>query len=61
MSSWEGLPRGTIRGYSMALVDMLERMLHPDSRWRPCAAEIEEACTEDRQDELNFNSFSDME
>ena len=60
MSRWRGLPRGTIRGYSVDLVDLINRMLHPDPRRRPCAAAIEEACTEEKQDDLNFNSFTDM-
>ena len=60
MSHWRGLPRGTIRGYSADLLDLMGRMLNPDHRMRPSAHEIEEECTEEKQDEINFNSFTDM-
>ena len=60
MSSWRGLPQGTIRGYSCDLVDLIGRMLHPDPRRRPSAAQLEAECTEEKQDEINFNSFTDL-
>ena len=45
MSRWRGLPRGTIRGYSSDLVDLIGRMLDPDYRRRPRAKEIRAECT----------------
>ena len=60
MSGWSGLAKGTIRGYSCDLVDLIGRMLHPDHRRRPSAAELEAECTEEKLDEINFNSFTDM-
>ena len=61
MSRWKGLPKGTIRGYSCELVDLIGRMLDPDHRRRPSAAEIETECTEDKRDEQNFLSFTSMD
>ena len=60
MNSWTGLAQGSIRGYSADLVDLIGRMLHPEHRRRPSAAEIVEECTDEKQDEANFNSFGDM-
>ena len=60
MSDWRGLPQGTIRGYSCDLVDLIRRMLHSDHHRRPSAAELEAECTEEKLDEINFNSFTDL-
>ena len=43
------LPSETIRGYSSGLVDIIGRMLDPDSHRRPTAKDIWAECTDDRQ------------
>ena len=61
MRRWRGLPKGTIRGYSCDLVDLIGKMLDPDHRRRPSAAEIESECSEEKQSEENFLSFGSMD
>ena len=45
MREWKGLPLGTIRGFSNDLVQLIERMIHPDANRRPSAEEIGSECT----------------
>ena len=33
LANWRGLRKGSLRDYSMALVDVIESMLHPDPSW----------------------------
>ena len=50
MREWRGLPQGTVRGYSSDLVVLIGRMLHPDYRRKPSAAQILAECTFARMD-----------
>jgi len=49
MSKWKGLPQGTIQEYSIDLVGLVGRMIHPDHHQRPSAKEISAECTDVRQ------------